>query len=89
MRDMGATRDRFGPACIMLEVGGEEFKPVVVDVQPTAHLGLALQVAHRRVDAPAIVDQLPDQEARDITTASGDQCRIRHATSPAGSQGRD
>ena len=39
MRDMSASGDALGPARVMLQVGGKEFQPVVVDAQPAAHLG--------------------------------------------------
>lgn len=82
MRDMAASGNRLRPAEIMLQIGREEPKPVVVDRQPTAHLGLALQAAHGRVNRPAIVDQLPDQEAGNIAAAACYQYRACHSPLP-------
>ena len=82
MRDMTASGDRLRPAQIMLQIGREESEAIVVDGQPPAHFGLALQAAHRRVNRPAIVDQLPDQEAGNIAAAACYQYRACHSPLP-------
>ena len=78
MRDMAAPGDRLGPAGIAQQIGGKKRQRIGRHAKRRANLGLTRERSHRGVDVPPARDELADQEACNITAATGNQDRLRH-----------
>ena len=82
--DMRAARDCFSPARIIHQLCLEDLDPVLARIAQTlAQLSLTLcWIAHRGVHCPIAREQLPDELARNIAGASGDEDCLGHDPSP-------
>ena len=78
MRDMSAASHRLGPAIVAHQVGRKEFEPAVVDIEPGAHVSFAREIADAGVDLPIFGNELPDEEAGDVTAPARYENLTRH-----------